>query len=172
MGSTTEATSTRAADAARSLPRGQLAALVAVPLLAAVSWALYTGEMWADFLITLRHTENLMRGHGPVYQPRERVHGFTWPLNTLLPAPALLVPDSLKGAFYFYMACSLLVMAGGLAAIFRAMRERVGSGTRELWIVSALLALSVKIAAFSTNGQEGGLLVGFFGIAIAAALRF
>ncbi|HUR29295.1 MAG TPA: hypothetical protein VM509_13995 [Planctomycetota bacterium] len=157
---------------APTLTRGQCAALLALPLLTALGWAAYTGEMWEDFLITFRHTENFMRGQGLVYHPPERVHGFTSVLNTLLPAPAMLFSERMIVAFHFYLVCSLLVMAGGLASLFRAMRERLGSSPAELWSVSVLLALSVKVAAFSTNGQEGGLLVGFLGLGIAAALRF
>jgi hypothetical protein len=55
---------------------------VLVPLL----YALYTGHIWEDYFITFRHSQNLCEGHGLVYRPGERVHGFTSPLGTLLPA--------------------------------------------------------------------------------------
>src|SRR5580658_2957112 len=57
-------------------------AAFAVPLL----YALYTGHIWEDFLITFRFSQNLCEGHGLVYRPGERVYGSTSPLGTLLPA--------------------------------------------------------------------------------------
>ena len=51
----------------------------AVPLL----YALYTGHIWEDFLITFRFSQNLCEGHGLVYRPGERVYGSTSPLGTL-----------------------------------------------------------------------------------------
>ena len=40
--------------------------------------------MWEDSLITLRHSENLLKGEGLTYNPGTRVHGFTSPINVLL----------------------------------------------------------------------------------------
>ena len=56
--------------------------------LSPLGYALYTDHIWEDFFITFRHSENLARGDGLVYQPGERVHGFTSPLGVLLPAGA------------------------------------------------------------------------------------
>lgn len=59
------------------------AALVAT---ACLGFALFTGHIWEDYFITFRSSLNLATGHGLVFQPGERVHTFTSPLGTLLPA--------------------------------------------------------------------------------------
>lgn len=148
-----------------------LAIFLAIPLATAVGFHFYTGEIWEDFFITFRHTENLVHGHGLVYQPGERVHGFTSVLNTLLPALPLLFSESVRVAVIFYGLCSLTILGVGLAALLRAMRERLGSSFGELGLVALLIALSIKIVAYATNGQEAGLLVGFWGLALSAVLR-
>src|SRR5688572_12841198 len=63
------------------------AAAVAVSL----GFAAFTGHMWEDYLITFRASLNLATGNGLVFQPGERVHSFTSPLGTLLPALFALV---------------------------------------------------------------------------------
>src|SRR2546423_14472847 len=51
-----------------------------------LTFAAYTRHAWEDYLITFRASLNLATGHGLVFQPGERVHTFTSPLDTLLPA--------------------------------------------------------------------------------------
>src|SRR6185295_2100971 len=52
--------------------------------LVGLGYSLYTQQIWEDALITLRHSENLSNGQGLTYNPGERVHGFTSPINVLL----------------------------------------------------------------------------------------
>ena len=56
--------------------------VVAAP--AGFAWA--TGNIWEDFFITYRSSLNLLHGHGLVFEIGRRVHTFTSPLGTLLPA--------------------------------------------------------------------------------------
>jgi hypothetical protein len=146
-----------------------LAALL--PAASALVYALYTHQIWEDYLITFRHTENLVNGKGLVYQPGERVHGFTSVLNTLLPALPFAVTHSFAVTIWTFRLCSLAVLVGGLAVLWRALAEKLGAGRFELWLGAVLVATSVKIVAFSVNGQESGLLVGFLAMALGFALR-
>src|SRR5687767_14454621 len=57
-------------------------AAVAVSL----AFAAFTGHAWEDYFITFRASLNLATGNGLVFQPGERVHSFTSPLGTLIPA--------------------------------------------------------------------------------------
>ena len=47
---------------------------------------LVTGHVWEDFLITFRFSKNLVEGNGLVFNPGERVQGFTSALNVMVPA--------------------------------------------------------------------------------------
>src|SRR3954468_23010485 len=58
----------------------------AVTAIVALLFALVTRHAWEDYYITFRASLNLATGHGLVYQPGERVHSFTSPIGTLLPA--------------------------------------------------------------------------------------
>ncbi len=146
-----------------------LAALL--PAGTALFYALYTHQVWEDYFITFRHTENFVNGQGLVYQPGERVHGFTSVLNTLLPALPFALTRSFTVTIWCFRLCSLAVLVGGLAVLWRAMAEKLGAGRFELWLGAVLVATSVKIIAFSVNGQESGLLVGFLAMSLGFALR-
>ena len=146
------------------VPWGCIALLVAVML----GYSLYTGQVWEDFLITFRHSKNLVLGHGLVYQPGEQVQGFTSPLNVLIPALAYRVWPQLDyvGPLWVFRIFGLVVLALGLGFLLRT----VGAGDRWRWFCAALLALQVKTVAFAMNGQEAALLVGFLAPALWCAL--
>lgn len=155
----------------RRVSLAPLLALLALPLVTMVAFTMYTGQVWEDFLITFRHTENLVRGNGLVYQPGERVHGFTSVLNTLVPAPAYWVTNEMQPALRFYQFVSVAVLIAGLGALLRTLRTRLSFSWWELGVLVAIVAASIKIVAFSTNGQEAGFLVGFVSLSLSAALR-
>lgn len=162
----------------RLLPRDRplaavlaLAATAAVPLL----FVLHTQQIWEDFFITYRHSENLVRGHGLVFTPGERVHGFTSPLNTLLPALFAWVTsaEDYRIPLAFYRIVSLAALLGGLAAIARVVADgQAGRVERILCgMFPLLVVLEVKITAYAMNGQEAGLMVGFLSGVLVIAYR-
>jgi hypothetical protein len=147
------------------------AALIAVAV--PVGFALFTGQVWEDFLITYRHSRNLAEGHGLVYEVGERVHGFTSPLNVLLPALwQWLVPsEDFHPALWFFNTVGLAVLALGFVTLgwwcWRGPRER-------RWVICAvplIALLQAKTCAFAVNGQETALLAGFLLLGQCAALR-
>ncbi|MHC5541492.1 hypothetical protein ACYOEI_25000, partial [Singulisphaera rosea] len=83
--------------------------------LSPLAYALYTNHVWEDFFITFRHSQNLCEGHGLVYYPGERVHGFTSPLGTLLPALCFLATGSRTyfEALWAFRVLSIVAFAGG-----------------------------------------------------------
>lgn len=135
---------------------------------------LYTGQVWEDYFITYRHSENLVRGFGLVYQPGERVHGFTSPLNVLLPAlfHALNPTGDYVWPLWGFVLVSLGILALGLYAAARWITEAGGrlAGWSGL-LLALLLLLQPKLAAFSTNGQEAGLWAGFLLLLLVAINR-
>lgn len=146
--------------------------LLLLPLITAGGFVLYTHEVWEDFFITFRHTENLVRGFGLVYQPGERVHGFTSVLNTLIPAVPLLIFGTLDASLLVYRLCSLAALLLGLWVLWRNLAGRLQAGWGELLFGAILVATSTKIIVFTMNGQEAGFLVGFLALALGTALRF
>jgi hypothetical protein len=92
-------------------------------------------------------------------------------LNTLLPALPYWITGSFGVTIWCFRLCSLALLVLGLGVLWRALHEKLGAGRFELWLGAILVATSVKIVAFSANGQETGLLVGFLALALGRALR-
>lgn len=148
-----------------------LAAAAVIPLL----FVLRTNQIWEDFFITYRHSENLLRGHGLVFTPGERVHGFTSPLNTLLPALFgwLTSAEDFRIPLALYRVASLVALLGGLAGLATVVADgQERRWARNLcWLFPLLVVLEVKITAYTINGQEAGLMIGFLGPVFALAYR-
>jgi hypothetical protein len=138
--------------------------LLLVVLAAPTAFAVVTDNIWEDFFITYRCSLNLLHGHGLLYEIGRRVHAFTSPLGTLLPAglaglagtddPAVVM------AWFRVVAVACLGAAWWLAA--PRLREGVA-----LAVAALFWAFDSKTAAFSTNGMETALLV----LAVVAAWR-
>jgi len=146
--------------------------MLLLPAVTAWVFVAHTHQVWEDFYITFRHTENLVKGNGLVYEPGQRVHGFTSVLNTLVPAVPLMIFGTVDASLFVYRLCSLVVLLAGLAMLGRDLVGRLHAGWAELLFGALLVASSVKIIFFTMNGQEVGFLVGFFALVLGAALRF
>jgi hypothetical protein len=144
-------------------------ALFLMPL----GYALYTGEVWEDFFITFRFSHNLAQGSGLVFQPGERVYGFTSAINTLMPA----FFDWLSGArgYEFPLWAYRLVSAAAFAAagmiVTTLLRRQSGPGDAAPWIFALLLAFDLKAVAFSSNGQEAAFMLLFLAIGFVGVYR-
>lgn len=155
-------------------PRRLALVLAAALVAAGVAVKLFTGHVWEDFLITFRFSENLVRGQGLVYQPGERVFGFTSPLDAVLPAlfKALLGGADYQRALWAFAVASLAVLGAGLVAHVRLIggegRPRVRAQALALFV---LMALNVKLVMNTINGQEAGLWGGFLLMSLCALLR-
>jgi hypothetical protein len=126
----------------------------------ALLFAAITGHTWEDYLITFRSSLNLAQGHGLVFQPGERIHSFTSPLGTLLPAGfALLGGDEVAGrALWGLRAVSAFALGGALALALAAWRKDALAAPAVVF-VSALWLCDPKTLGFAINGMETGLLV-------------
>lgn len=112
-----------------------------------------------DAFITFRVVEQLLAGHGPVYNVGERVQVFTHPLwFMVLSAWAGVGASLFPGAAIL----SLAIFAAGLAALFVAFRDK------PLALVAAGLAMLLcrAVVDFATSGLETPLT---FALACAAA---
>jgi 4-amino-4-deoxy-L-arabinose transferase-like glycosyltransferase len=136
-----------------------VAAAVLVPLL----YAAYTDHIWEDYFITFRHSQNLVEGHGLVYRPGERVHGFTSPLGTLLPALCywLTGANGYMPALWLFRVLSAVAFAGAGVLFLKALRAG-GAGQFVSVAFAVLYLLDAKSVDFSTNGMETAFMLLFF----------
>ena len=145
-----------------TLPAPRLPVLAAaLAVVACLGFALFTGHIWEDYFITFRSSLNLATGHGLVYQPGERVHSFTSPLGTLLPALfAVGGGDATARALWCFRLVSAAALGGALWLGARTML-RDGLTPFAVGAAAALWALDAKTIDFAINGQEAALLIFF-----------
>src|SRR3954468_10164392 len=107
--------------------------------LVCIGFAAFTGHIWEDYFITFRSSLNLATGHGLVFQPGERVHTFTSPLGTLL--PALFALGGGEDVAVRALWCFRLVSAAALgSAIWLAARTLLQAGLATFAVGAACLA--------------------------------
>lgn len=116
-----------------------------------------------DAFIALRYVRNLVEGQGLVYNPRERVEGYTcllWVLLLALPGAA---------GFDLLSASRVLSMAGalGVLVITGLLARRLAPGRAWPSAVAALLvAVNAPFACWALAGMEGPV----FALSVAASL--
>ena len=133
----------------------------------AISFALYTHHAWEDYYITYRCSKNLATGHGLVFTPGERVHAFTSPLNTLIPAVLSIATgnSSDRLVLWLFRIISAGAMAGAAVLFYQiAQAQSLCRMATFTWI--GLFATLPGIVDFSINGQEIGLMMFFLALAL------
>ncbi|HKB07323.1 MAG TPA: hypothetical protein VKF61_03470 [Candidatus Polarisedimenticolia bacterium] len=103
-----------------------------------------------DAFIGFRYAENLIRGHGLVFNQGERVEGYTNFLWVILLAPCLALsidPEVASKVMGFVAA------AATLAAVVR-LGSRQNRFPESRWVAPLLLASSPPFAVWATGGME------------------
>ncbi|HEV2695711.1 MAG TPA: hypothetical protein VG347_22680 [Verrucomicrobiae bacterium] len=132
-----------------------------------LAFAIFTQHIWEDYWITFRASKNLATGHGLVFTPGERLHTFTSPLGTLLPALFYLLTGNHSDlvALWMLRIVSLVALGGGMVLLYQTLRFlQVGAFATGLSL--ALIGLDAKIIDFTINGMETGLLILFLALTI------
>ncbi len=131
-------------------------------LVVSLAFAAFTAHVWEDYYITFRASLNLATGHGLVFQPGERVHSFTSPIGTLLPALFALGggEDVALRALWLLRCTSALALGLALWLTLRTwLREGLYAGA--VAAIGAAWVLDPKIVDFSMNGMETAFMVFF-----------
>jgi len=117
-----------------------------------------------DPYITLRYAANWLAGHGPVFNPGERVEGYTSPLHLVL----CVVLTVLGGPVDILMKAKLCsILWGGLTlALTAAVAKRFGLSARCIAISQLLLAVNVNYSVACVNALETTL----YGTLVAVSL--
>jgi len=137
-------------------------------LLATAAFALVVSRAWVseDAFITMRHVDHLLKGFGPVYNPGERVEGYTHVLwmaivtlfraSGLSAKAAVMLPALMLTLMTFWF---MLFRSGGVAR----------RGPDEGWWINPALPLLLATSGFidfATSGLETPL--SFFLLALYA----
>ncbi len=131
-----------------------------IPLL----YSLYTNHIWEDYFITFKFSKNLCEGNGMVYHIGEKVHGFTSPLGTLLPAFCYYISGmkSYEAALWlfrilFCIPCFVL----GAYFVMRTMEKLFKDSHIPALFVGLMYVLECKAVMYSVNGMETGIMLFF-----------
>jgi arabinofuranosyltransferase len=134
------------------VPRWAPAAALALLALLALAWAWHLRWLADDAFISFRYARNWVDGEGLVFNPGERVEGYTNFLWTALLAGAyLLGADIPATAIVLCLACHV----GALILITRLARGLAPPGRPVLVSLAAVaFAASYLAASFATGGLE------------------
>ena len=132
----------------------------------AIVWAILHAWIGDDIYITFRYCDNVLAGHGPVYNPGERSEGYThflW-FVLLTIGRALHVPAHLLGKYLplpFYAACLVL-----LVLLSRRLFPRRG-GLLGVPVAALAWAAHTDARIYASSGLEtaayiAALLLGFY----------
>ncbi len=135
--------------------------------LIALSFAIYTKHVWEDWYITYRCSKNLSLGNGLVYQIGQRVHAFTSPIGTLVPAMLCIITlnssDEQIIWLFRIIGCFLL----GLSAILLFRIAKIYSFCLFTTIfLIGMFGTNIKIIDFSINGMETAFMMFFLACVI------
>lgn len=116
-----------------------------------------------DAFINFRVIDQLLAGHGPVWNSGERVQVFTSPLWLLLTAGLAAASGELMYTTLWASACLALIF-------FLALRRVSGGGTLLFLLAAMACVLSTSLRDYFTSGLETPLLMavlGWFCVSVA-----
>jgi hypothetical protein len=137
----------------------------------AMLFASFTKHAWEDYYITYRASKNLATGSGLVYTPGQRVHSFTSPLGTLIPAMISAATGNTSDELVLWL---FRILSAGALAGAALLLARIAGRLALCWIPVAFLigmmALDAKTLDFTINGMETGILIFFVGLTLNALM--
>jgi poly-gamma-glutamate capsule biosynthesis protein CapA/YwtB (metallophosphatase superfamily) len=139
-----------------------LPGLVLLLDLVRLAWGYSKDDSWISF----RYGRNWVMGEGLVFNPGERIEGYTNPLWTLLMAPFAAVTDPMPWAAGFGVLATIVA----LVCVVDATRRLGGS----MWAAAAagaLYAVWPPVALWAVAGLEQGLVQALAAGGGAAAIR-
>jgi hypothetical protein len=142
----------------RGFPRAVFLGAGALALVIAVLAAAHRAWTCDDAFISFRYAENLVRGHGLVFNVGERVEGYTNFLWTMLIALGLRLGAD---AEVWAMVWGIAAYAGAVALLAFHARRRAGEAAAFALPIAALLAaVHPDWQRFATSGLETSLFTG------------
>jgi len=133
----------------------------------ALLFAVYTSHIWEDFYITYRVSKNLATGHGMVYTIGEKVHAFTSPLNTLIPAALNVITGNISDelVLWLFRLISIAILGAAAVLLYKSARKNFTSLLPIAFLIG-MFGMDAKIIDFSINGQEIAFMMLFLALTL------
>jgi len=149
-------------SATRSLTLALLLLAAAILIVGAVRWWPRTVD---DAFITFRYSEKLVDGSGPVFNPGERVEGYSSPSWMLLMAGAIgLGVDPVAAAKWLGLLASVLCVLLVYADLKRADPNGWAAGAGAILLASSLVLQIWSVAGMETNAYALFFLAGLLAL--------
>ncbi len=139
--------------------------------LTSLAFAYYTQHAWEDWYITYRASKNLAIGNGLVFTIGERIHSFTSPLGTLIPAALNFLTGNSSDDLVLWLYRLLNFILRGFTAI---LLFKIANTLRlNVWATTFLIVMffiDLKTVDFAINGMETGIVIFFLALTIYALI--
>jgi hypothetical protein len=109
-----------------------------------------------DAYITYRYAQNLAEGHGLVFNPGERVEGYTSLLHVLLLTPVYALAGD-RGIYGWAVVLNLIFMMLALAVFYRHVRRT--TGPVQAGLAAVLFGASPLLWLMGAIGMETSILM-------------
>ncbi len=154
---------------ARQFRSGLVAAIAVLPVLVLLTMGYHRRWLADDGFIYLRVVRQVLAGHGPVFNPGERVEAYTGPLWVALLAVWAALGGPLEaGAVVIKLLLSIGGLVAAQAGAARLARRLDASGPWDrpglmLPLGAAIFVALPPVWDFATSGLETGLVFGWLG---------
>lgn len=128
-------------------------------------------SLFDDAMISMRYAKNLATGHGLVWNPGERVEGYTNPLWTIYMSAIHLLPVSESKTSLFVQVTSVLLLIANLFAVRRVASMISGSNRFVILASLILTAFYLPLNNWAIQGMEVGILAFLVTLAALFSLR-
>jgi hypothetical protein len=135
---------------------------VAIPMQSRVIGGVRFFWLDDDQMISMRYARNLVDGFGLVFNPGERVEGYTNPLWTLMMALVHLLPVSEAKISLVVKALELSIVAALFVTSARLLEELGGKGLAPRALLFFVMAQSIDVVFWAFNGFETPLVALLF----------
>jgi hypothetical protein len=127
-----------------------------------IVFAGYTDHRWEDWYITYKASKNLAIGNGLVYTIGQRVHSFTSPLGTLVPAFLCFITRDISDDLVIWLFRFFNAILLGLTGVmlYKLANDLQFNRVSKFFLV-AMFSFNILIVDFSINGMETAFMMFF-----------
>lgn len=125
----------------------------------ALLFAIYTDHRWEDYYITFRASKNLAEGVGFTYNLGERIHSFTSPLGTLIPALLYYITWNDEAVIWLFRIVNVILIGITARILFSLFFNKLKAPIWLAFLITIVFVFDEKSMDFSINGMETAFML-------------
>ncbi|MCE7068358.1 glycosyltransferase family 39 protein [Dyadobacter sp. CY326] len=131
----------------------------ALGAVSALFFAIYTDHRWEDWYITFRASKNLSEGLGFTFNLNERVHSFTSPIGTLIPAFLNAIFHDDEAVIWSFRFINIGLVGLIVKLVFDFFSKTIKAPLWLALLVAFVLVFDEKSIDYSINGMETAFML-------------